>query len=57
MLYEATPNPSSKFEVTVNGRLVHSKIGASGLLPSGFPDSDAKLAPIFAAIEEALATS
>ena len=55
MSYEATPNPSSKFEVSVNGVLLHSKIGAGGLSPSGFPDSEVKLQPIFVAIEEALA--
>jgi hypothetical protein len=54
MSYEVTPNPSSKFEVTVDGKLVHTKIGAGGLSPSGFPDNEAKLAPIFSAIEEAL---
>jgi hypothetical protein len=46
--------PTSKFEVHVNGVLVHSKIGAGDLLPAGFPDSEVKLKPIFAAISAAL---
>ena len=41
--YEATPTPTSKFEVTVNDVLVHSKIGDNDLTPAGFPDSEAKL--------------
>lgn len=54
MNFEATTHPSSKFEVTVNGTLHHTKIGVEGLPPSGFPDTEAKLTPIIAAIEEAL---
>ena len=46
--------PSSKFEVTVNGVLCHTKVGDGGLLPAGFPDSEAKLRPIFALISAAL---
>ena len=50
----ATQTPSSKFEVTVNRVLVHTKVGAGGLMPAGFPDSETKLAPVFAAISAAL---
>ena len=46
--------PTSKFEVLVDGSLVHSKIGDGGLSPAGFPDSEAKLKPVFAAISAAL---
>ncbi len=47
-------NPSSKFEVTVNEVLVHSKIGDGGLSPAGFPDTPAKLNPILEAITAAM---
>ena len=50
----ATPEPSSKFEVFVNEVLCHSKVGDGGFLPAGFPDSEAKLKPIFAQISAAL---
>jgi len=45
--------PTSKFEVTVNGVLLHTKVGDGGLSPSGFPDTPAKLTPIIDAISAA----
>jgi len=51
--FEATPTPTSKFEVTVNGVLLHTKVGDGGLSPSGFPDTPAKLTPIIDAISAA----
>ncbi|KAG1674297.1 hypothetical protein FOA52_013486 [Chlamydomonas sp. UWO 241] len=50
----ATPEPSSKFEVTVNGVLVHTKIGDGELLPAGFPDSAEKLGKVLTAIQAAM---
>ena len=47
-----TPSASGKFEVSVNGDMVHAK-KASG---DGFPDTDENLEKIFAAIENAGAT-
>lgn len=44
-------NPTSMFEVVVNGVLIHSKIGDGGLPPAGFPDNEAKLKPITDAIQ------
>ncbi|KAI9002127.1 seleno protein W, 1 [Hyaloraphidium curvatum] len=46
----STPTATSKFEVTVGGVLVHSKIGGAG-----FVDNESKLQRIFAAIEAELA--
>jgi len=45
----ATPGQTGKFEVEVNGQLVHSKITGEG-----FVDSMAKLEKIMAAIEKCL---
>jgi len=45
----ATPGQTGKFEVEVNGQLIHSKIAGQG-----FPDSMAKLEKILAAMEKAL---
>eukprot|EP00798_Chlamydomonas_sp_ICE-L_P006750 gene6750-3423_t len=52
--YEATPTATSKFEVTINGKLVHSKIGDGGLMPAGFPDSEKKLTPVLEEIKAAM---
>ena len=46
---EATPNQSGKFEVTVNGDLVHSKINGDG-----FVDTDDKMDAISAKIKALL---
>jgi selT/selW/selH-like putative selenoprotein len=46
---QSTPTATSKFEVTVDGRLIHSKIGGQG-----FVDSEQKLMGIFAQIEAAM---
>ena len=46
---EATPSMSGKFEVTVDGDLVHTKIGGDG-----YVDTGAKLQKIVAAIEAKL---
>ncbi|GFH19925.1 selenoprotein W1, partial [Haematococcus lacustris] len=50
MTYEATPTSTGKFEVTVNGELVFSKLAGNG-----FPDTASKLGPIFEAISAAIA--
>jgi len=49
MSCEATPNRTSKFEVTVNGKLVHSKLKGEG-----FVDNKAKLDKVIKAVEAAL---
>lgn len=56
-VHPPSQTPTSKFEVTINDKLVHTKVGDGGLMPAGFPDSDTKLAPIFAAIDAALGAS
>jgi predicted Rdx family selenoprotein len=47
---EFTPEPSAAFEVSVNGKLVHSKKGGQG-----FVDSKHKYDAIMAAVGAALA--
>jgi len=54
---EGTPTATSKFEVTVNGKLVHTKVGDEArpdLSPSGFPDTPAKLAVVVSAMQAEL---